>query len=323
MSRTRCSRQTNLGRLARDSGPQTPISPPMAQEQPSGPQIPISPPDPPVPDPPPSRPPPLSTDFPSHQQLYRRTVERHDQELNLVDEIDASLFETTTPHDIFLVRNGQNDELFPFNASAFLRWFDLHATHPLTREDLSYLADRIDFKKRCLRDLPVRLFAEVTPAFLADLLHRWDQWMSSLPRALSSDDERFFLECQAYLNEATLEEHHWIHPALTLEQTRSLLGPLPPGSWLLRRSSQHTQILKNASILVLAFKTPLQVKQCRLLHVQAVGWFVVDPPTPLTSLRALQAYVGPKPRYLNICELLYRQVPHNLEWHRCVKAPSA
>jgi hypothetical protein len=70
----------------------------------------------------------------------------------------------------------------------------------------------------------------------------------------------------------------------------------PDGSWLIRKSSQHQNIMKNAEIVVLASKCLGQIYQSRLLYVHGVGWFAGDSYMPLTSLRELQAtgYVIPK-----------------------------
>jgi hypothetical protein len=236
--------------------------------------------------------------------VYCQIVRNHDTESDIVDEIDASLFDTTNAQDIIRIRNSQNDDLFPFNARAFIKWYEINPTHPLTRENLNYLRSRIDFKKQCMDVLEVKQFKDITLQYTYSLLELFGELMSKKygdREALDAMYCRYLLECQAYIDLSTLEVKNMVHRDMNFREASDKLNDKPPGSWLLRKSSRHDGVMKNAEIVVLAWKSERTVYQNRLLNVHGVGWFKVYGDTPVHSFQALQGAVKRDPDYVTLC----------------------
>jgi hypothetical protein len=237
--------------------------------------------------------------FSSEKAEYHKVMKKHDNECDIADIIQSDLFDTYDKNNVIRIRNMQNDELFPFNADAFVRWFEQNPTHPLTRENIQYLADRVKFKKECRQKLSARPFSEITDDFSRSLVARFFVLLEKLytkREVLSEEESLEVMECKAYTDISTWEECGLVFTNLDFSQTVEKLTNQPDGSWIVRKSSQHQNIMKNAEIVVLATKCLGQIYQSRLLYVYGVGWFVGDSYMPLTSLRELQAagYVYPK-----------------------------
>lgn len=237
--------------------------------------------------------------FSSSRTEYQKVVKKHDNECDIADILQSDLFDTYDQNNMIRIRNMQNEELFPFNATAFIRWFEQNPTHPLTRENLSYLTERVKFKKQCMETLPLHHFIDITTEFTMGLVNRLFILLTkkySENQELTSEESIAMMECKAYTDISTWEECGLVFKNLDFTQTTAKLTNEPDGSWLIRKSSQHQNIMKNAEIVVLATKCLGQIYQSRLLYVYGVGWFVGDAYMPLTSLRELQAagYVYPK-----------------------------
>lgn len=238
---------------------------------------------------------------------YEKALQSHRDECDLMEEIDPSLLETKSQSEIFLVRNAQNDDVFPFQAEAFIRWFERSPTHPLTRERLDYLAERVALKKQALTLVDIK-FGDRTPEWQDQLLQQWDDLMrqeAASPSPSSVYLTRPWLACRLFIDEALLSDRQWIHATLNYGSTVHHLKDRPPGSWLLRTSSQHYAIMKNARLLVLAWVDQLQgVVQTRLLHVQGVGWYLGGQTLPLTSFRELMASRHPAPDFVTLVDVI-------------------
>ena len=236
--------------------------------------------------------------FDSNQSEYQNSFEKHKQENDIVDVIDPNLFNTTDVMNVFRVRNTVNDDVFPFNAEAFIRWFEINPTHPLTRERLDYIRQRVEFKKLCMERLPSKQFQDITPEYSKSLIPIYMQllnlrWKQKIPQ--TSEEEVKLLECKAYMDVASWEDSGRIFKNLDFDGTIKTLESKPNGSWLIRKSSQHMNVMKNSDIIVLAYVCPIKIIQIRYLHVHCVGWYCVGSNMPLTSLRDLHAsgYVNP------------------------------
>lgn len=237
--------------------------------------------------------------FSSEKSEYQKIVKKHDNEYDIADIIQSDLFDTYDKNNLIRIRNMQNDELFPFNADAFIRWFEQSPTHPLTRENLQYLTDRVRFKKECRQKLSYRPFSDITDDFSRSLVVRLFGLLEKLytnHEVLSEEESLQLMECEAYTDISTWQDCGLLFTTLDFSQTVEKLSSQPNGSWIIRKSSQHQNIMKNAEIVVLATKCLGQIYQYRLLYVYGIGWFVGDSSMPLTSLRELQAagYVYPK-----------------------------
>lgn len=239
-------------------------------------------------------------------EVYQNFVEQHDQETTIMDIVEAKHFPDTNYHSIILIRNSANEDLFPYDARPFITWFEKSPTHPLTREDLSYLNLRIQFKKKCLETLEAKLFREVTPQYSSSLIPKFYELMFqkyNLNQPLNVAEEKKLLECQAYIDIASFENSHRVFTNMDMKQASERLKFLENGSWLMRRSSIQGQIMKNAEIFIIAIKKPGKVVQTRCLYVNGVGWFQGDEYMPVDSLSNLLR-VKSAPKYIHICELL-------------------
>jgi len=224
---------------------------------------------------------PSRREFEAANDAYINAVARHDGEDNLADVVDAS--QATDPRQVFRVRNPHTDDIFPFDAAFFLRWFRQNPIHPHTRYSLIYLQPRVDFKRRCMEHLPPRALADLTPAFRQALLLQFVE----LAFSVAEDDVRL-LECEAYLDLSTWEAARWIFSDLTFATTKEHFQDQPNGTWLVRRSSQQSA-LRASDLVVIAFRSHDLIQQCRVLHVHAVGWcWLDDEELPSTLAKLLQ-----------------------------------
>lgn len=222
---------------------------------------------------------------------YSYIFKSHNDENDIVDTINAELFNTTNIGDVIRIRNEQNDDLFPFNAAAFIKWFEINPTHPMTREHLGYLHSRIEFKKKCIEQLPPKEFQTITLEYNMSLLAEFQILMlkrHSEKIILSPEENLKLLECQSYLDLSTWETANYIFTDMNFSQAKTMLQSKPTGSWLIRKSSQHHNIMKNAEIVVVAYKHIEKVLQVRLLYVHGVGWYRGNERMPLTSFRLLK-----------------------------------
>lgn len=245
--------------------------------------------------------------FASTQSEYGRVFERHQQEHDIVDVIDPSLFDTTNMTNVFRVRNIVNDDVFPFNAEAFVRWFEVNPTHPLTRERLDYIRARVEFKKLCMERLPPKQFQDLTPEFSQSLIPLFMHLINLRSKQripMTPEEEVQLLECQAYMDVASWEDSGRMFKDLDYDGTTALLRFKPYGSWLVRKSSKHANVMKNSDIIVLAYIGPSGVRQVRYLHVHGVGWFGGGLDMPLTSLRDLQSRGYVNPEYVTLGHLI-------------------
>lgn len=233
-----------------------------------------------------------STLYNPTQQDYSFTIQKHNEENDIVDTIQADLFDTTNIGDVIRIRNEQNDDLFPFNATAFIQWFDINPTHPLTRERLDYIRPRIDFKKKCIEQLPRTEFKGLTPEYTQSLLHEFKSLMVKRyvtpGQPWTSSDDLKLLECQAYLDLSAWENAGHIFKKMDYTQTQSELKTKPVGTWMIRKSSQHANVMKNSDIVVIGSKKVDRIYQVRLLYVHGVGWYIGSENMPIESFHALR-----------------------------------
>ena len=214
-------------------------------------------------------------------------------------------------------------------------------THPLTNEDISYLAPRLAFKKRCCEELKPCNIVELDESYFQKLWHTF-QVLAPIPLPhVNSTQSVQLLECQALLDFAWFERNGLIWRNLSFDETREKLSVLPEGSWLMRTSSQHNHVMNYAQLIVLAYtgRSPVpapligeskqdpdeidtespcpsptltpcpsslpicSVFQFRFLYVQGVGIFNGTEKMPIHKLSALLD-AGYRPCCDTLCELI-------------------
>lgn len=274
-------------------------------------------------------PPRRMSTFSSSKGEYASLSKERKGEFDLNDYIEPEKYEQDSFHNVIRIRYHTNDKLFPFHAPTFITWFYKSPFNPLTREPLSYLRDRIKFKERCMKSFADRKTSDITPAYLDDLIERFGAF--AFEQFKNIQDEKYYLECEAFLDLATFESHGyvWTSDNMDYQKTQFVLGDekIPPGSWLLRKSSQHHNLMPNAEMVVIAYKRESgKVVQIRLVNVYGVGWYSCDGNVPLSKFLMLGYFVHPSkssiaaPDYLSICHVIRTFVEErNIVFSQCVK----
>jgi hypothetical protein len=269
----------------------------------------------------------------STPSLYSSIVDDHDGEFDLSTDIEAKDVSTMDLHGVIRIRKLHNDSLFPFDARTFIQWFETNPTDPHTREDLSYLRNRVGFKKKCLATFPDKKIDQLDEHYRKNLTtHTLEILRKKVVGTPLDDAEKLvLLEGRSFVDIASLEESGYVWTTLGYHQTTATLQNKPVRSWILRKSSRHDNLMPNAEIIVIAFKCSHGTKQRRCVFVHGVGWYVCDGNVPLGSFRALGShfYTGQgsgiaPPHYLTIIDLLddYLCAKKMIDLDKCVKAHS-
>lgn len=199
--------------------------------------------------------------FEPRSNVYGQIIESKAGEFNLVSDINIEESENDNYHNILLVRIPNQNITFPFHADTFIKWFHKQKTHPHTRDGIAYITKRIEFKERCLNELPAKPKREITLEFTSSLVP-------------TDSFNNLSLEQRAFVDTATLEYCKWIHKDLDFDSSVVKLQNAPTKSWLLRKSSLHSSTMKNSEILVIVCKTDTDIAQFRLLNIFGIGWFI-------------------------------------------------
>lgn len=231
--------------------------------------------------------------FPSREAVYMRTIQKHNQESDLKDEVNHKKLQDETYHSIVRIRFLQNDDVFPFDAGIMLDWYfmKLNAqppqvpTHPITKEDLTYIKKRMHFKKQCF-DFKDQFDVKLNDQ---DAIQYVLQHAHESVSTLSGSSLVKWIQCADRMDLNKLEEAKMLWLDLDLDSTydKMINENVLPGSWLLRKSSLHAKIMPNACIFVFAYKmNEKNIDQTRMLWVDGVGIYVISPHEPVTSFKA-------------------------------------
>jgi hypothetical protein len=263
--------------------------------------------------------------------VYGEARRDHIGDHDLIDVIEAP---TTQDHwqelKHIYIRNTVNEDLYPFDFALFVDWWNQHKTHPMTREDLSYLEPMIAFKKKVMQILPEQF--EVTVDQTQACLEQWVSQKMNPPHHQLPVSYQSFPETTVA---ATAKDQTWssnpvlqwlwvdvnhfhtqrlIFDQVNYDVTQNLLITRPVGTFLLRTSSQHNNVMRNANIVVFATHiSPGKILQVRLLHLWGVGWYSMGNHIPPKSSDIIAAYGKPiAVRWLELLELL--MVQYNTTW---------
>lgn len=261
--------------------------------------------------------------FQSKGAVYGTVMKKHDKECDLIDDIDVSQFQVRPYSSVFTVRRFQNDDLFPYDASAFLGWFIRSSTDPQTRENLSYITRRVDFKRSCFAMFPALNFGTLDKEFVQNLwttvaVPLLQQAEHNVKPRLNLDED--IMKVRAFVDLNTLDNLGLVWHTLDFDSTLKKLTSdnLPIGTWLMRRSSQHNY-MPNAEVICIAYlrnvvdldgKTSVVCYQMRLVNVLGVGWYSSFSTDDLTSFkkfvmkRGYSSTTVPTPEYLSIFDIL-------------------
>lgn len=228
---------------------------------------------------------------------YGSVVAKHDGEMDLKEDIDASTFNVRPYSSIFTVRRLHTDDLYPYDAETFLQWFSRNKTDPVTREPLHYLQKRVNFKQQCLQHLPHLEFAQLTDNYRLEL---WRRFLK---------DHDSGLEVTTFVTLETLNQAGVIWDNQTFTSTVELLKNQPQGTWMLRKSSRHESLMKNADVVVLAFVGyNFIVIQKRYLHVHGVGWYCSISSDDVSSFKNFTKGTPSEPEHTTLIEILMEHI---------------
>ena len=141
----------------------------------------------------------------------------------------------------------ENDELFPYDASVFTIWYDNSQTDPMTREDLSYIEERVKLKKEgllyCDQKLLHRIFE--SPVLQSRL---FEELMNA--GCLEYYHSNYRLPLRMCIDPKSLEDAGYLWN-IDCETSSELLVNTPPKTWLIRRTSpkNNETLMKNAEIV--------------------------------------------------------------------------
>jgi hypothetical protein len=266
------------------------------------------------------------------QVEYCNVLQEHKGECDLFDDIEVEMVSDGNYHDHIRIRKLQNDDLFPYNTAAFVQWFEMKSTDPQTRESLVYLQKRVSLKKELVQAFGDVKRADVTPEFVDECLVAG--WQSMLEGSHGAS----VLKAKGFVDLASLSRNGFIHTDLNFEQTKTkLMEESVVGSWLLRKSSIHGTLMKNAEIVVLAYVSQntnprngsviTRPCQMRLLHVYGVGWFECSERYVYSSFKLFGARktgttnVGAAPDHTTLFDVLIQyQNEGNIQWNKVIKA---
>lgn len=226
---------------------------------------------------------------------YTNCLQGEHGAFNLLDSISNKFIETEKhmhPIKTIRIRRLQNDELFPYDAATFLNWYEQFQTDPVTREDLSYIANRVKLKHERLlyfdKDLLYRIFCSTSlqKELFQELVRVGSlKWFSS----------QYLLPLRVCIDPKSLEDIGYLWD-LDCSGAEALLKNKPSRTWLIRRSStKNTEcLMKNAELVTISRRkmvpisstdTCLNITQpkyrdchtlvfhARFLHVIGVGWY--------------------------------------------------
>jgi hypothetical protein len=248
--------------------------------------------------------------FVSQTSEYSSVAEDHKGELDLFEDISQERYETGLYHDVIRIRRS-NEDTFPYHAPTFITWYDMKQTDPLTREYLGFLQKRIDAKKKARELFGNVKVVDVTPEFLVQCVEEGvaAKIISTERKDQITDEELLCVNrLEAFGSVNAFLKAKYISNA-TFVTSVSNLEDQPIGSWLLRCSSQHSNIMKNSEIIVLAYKKESKVCQRRFIHVYGVGWFEGNEKLPLNSYKLMSIYLTrttrlAAPHYTSIWNIL-------------------
>jgi hypothetical protein len=269
--------------------------------------------------------------FNTQQVDYCKVLQEHKGECDLLDDIEPEMVTDGNYHDHVRIRKLQNDELFPYNTDSFVTWYEMKRIEPHTRESLVYLKKRVNLKKKLKEKFGDVKRGDVTEAFVDECLETG--WQAMVEGKSKNDVN--VLKARGFVDLAALCRNGFIHAGMDFEATKNLMKDSDVGSWLLRKSSIHGNLMKNAEIVVLAyvknvvngFRVHKVVSQLRLLHVYGVGWFECSERYIYTSFKLFGAKrtnnmnVGANPDHATLLDVIMEyQSEGGIKWDKVIKA---
>jgi hypothetical protein len=210
--------------------------------------------------------------FVSQAAQYAEFVADHIEELDLHDTISLERREEQPYHDMISVRRIHNDTIFPYHTGSFCQWFAQKQTDPITRENLSYIAPFVQFKRDCLQRFSHIKTLDVTPEFLQQLASHW--WQNCIkPLDQKGEQNQNVTDlARAFVDLHTLERMHLIHVDVDVEDTETLLMKYPVGTWLLR-TSKMPNIIPYSEVFTVSGRSLERVVHNRMVYIYGVGYY--------------------------------------------------
>ena len=188
---------------------------------------------------------------------YMNIIQLKDGEFDLFNDIDFSQYGKENFHKRLLLRH-QNDFVNIVDTEVLYKWFEMgNTTSPFTREDISYLKERVNFKYKCLKELS-ETSSDLTNDFLLKI---WGKFL----HAKGNPDEKTLLQIRSYIDPSFLEKNKLL--------TLGFQNDVPVGKWYLRKSSKHNNVFLDSEVFtVCCQKEGGHTTNYRLFHIKNVGW---------------------------------------------------
>lgn len=205
-----------------------------------------------------------SVEYPSHVGILQNCLRAEYGAFNLADTINSSYIDNATSEGIIWIRRIENDQLFPYDAGYFTKWYHLNQTDPVTREDLRHVGQYVHLKELEMQVNCAVKLRGITKAFKTELLQQL------LRGRIQSFDDNILARCHIDLN--ILIRNNMVH-SMTFYECQNFMKERPEKMACLLRRSCATNGMPNSEVVVLSIKTPKRIYQYRFLHVMGVGWY--------------------------------------------------
>ena len=267
-----------------------------------------------------------SSDFPGMPETCSAVLAREYGSFNLLEDIRSPMISTLEAKDTILIRRIHTDELYPYDAGIFITWWNSSGKQddPVTREDLRYIHRYVELKQEVLKTLPHILLQEITPQFRSFFLDEYLYLVKEKGRHGHAGSEhslhfRFFVDVVTWKRRGLLFD-------MTFEESRTYISGKDPGTWLVRKSSQHggENVMPNSECVTFTIRQKDLIHHLRALHVMGVGWFWGV--TKIKELKTFKQFAETRNDYYPKCasfiEIVeYAVSRYNLDWKKLLQIP--
>jgi len=216
----------------------------------------------------------------------------------------------TTPgipyHSVCKVFIGEN-KCRVYNTEELFQWLKTSKFHPETGEDIGCVRHRVEWKIFWLKKYRDVLFSTITPDYrtnlLIEYLNLWSQRdiLRGAARSFSSVmEDKNGCKAEKVMNNKEKDKkrknsvdeiigkaHAFVDlSTLDLIMSKSSATPIYSGQWLIRLSSQHSNVFEHSQIFVISSRCGGQLNQVRFMEIPGAGFTVIvgNLPTNITEI---------------------------------------
>lgn len=205
-------------------------------------------------------------------QEYSNAIKNEIGAFNLDDDITPEMA-GDHPSKTIRIRRLHNDNVFPFNAMMFIKWYNQEKREdPLTREPLGYLQKRVKFKMECIKY--VEDHGEHGDAAYSD-----ENAKNQLQTYLKGGDASS-ITLRMLVSLHTLNISRCIHMTSNIDEVCKILDQRCSKSgkgFMIRISSKdpftESNIMKNASVITFSRLMNSEYSHLRFILIEGIGWY--------------------------------------------------